>query len=298
MPKYLATPNSRAFSVQNAHPHDNSDNVLFDNPFLVSPSAVVRRLPFSTGQIWRVNYEFDDQGGSHNGTAAFCWDFVRLDASTMQDPVVAAAPGLLSYVDDSVNGAGVVEVVPGQEADVYMHTAGGSWWNEFLEPGNYRSIRNPRNRGPGLPSTRASCSRSSIRANSISTVPSGAWAMVMAPNTRRIRPKYSGPFRARSTTISGSGRTCLRNATRRTPPTGRTTTAGSRCCVACRERVRFCGESIEQCRVREPCGSRGIVKLRRWLADTRMTDRSVSYHGYRFRPEMISHVVWLYHRSV
>jgi hypothetical protein len=143
VPKYVATPNSRAFSVQNAHPHDNSDNMLFDNPFLVSPSAVVRRLPFSTGQIWRVNYEFDDQGGSHNGTAAFCWDFVRLDASTMQDPVVAAAPGLLSYVNDSVNGAGVVEVVPGQEADVYMHTAGGSWWDEFLAPWNYSLYPQP-----------------------------------------------------------------------------------------------------------------------------------------------------------
>jgi putative transposase len=27
-----------------------------------------------------------------------------------------------------------------------------------------------------------------------------------------------------------------------------------------------------------------------------MTDRSVSYHGYRFPPEIISHAVWLYHR--
>jgi transposase-like protein len=27
-----------------------------------------------------------------------------------------------------------------------------------------------------------------------------------------------------------------------------------------------------------------------------MTDPAVSYHGYRFPPEIISHAVWLYHR--
>ena len=85
-PNRIATPNSRAFYVGNAYPHSASDSVLFDNPFLVSPSSVVRRLPFPPGQIWRVNYEFDDQGGSHNGTAAFSWDFGRLDAPTAQDP--------------------------------------------------------------------------------------------------------------------------------------------------------------------------------------------------------------------
>ena len=116
VPKYQATPNARAFSVKNAHPHNNSDSVFFDNPFLVSPSEVVRRLPFSPGQIWHVNYEFDDQGGSHNGKHAFSWDFGRLDALTTQDPVVAAYAGLLSYVDDSVDGAGVIEAVPGEEA--------------------------------------------------------------------------------------------------------------------------------------------------------------------------------------
>ena len=78
---------------------------LFDNPFLVSPSSIVRRLPFPPGQVWNVNYEFDDKGGSHNGTAAFSWDFGRLDAATTQGLVIAAAPGLLSYVKDSANGA-------------------------------------------------------------------------------------------------------------------------------------------------------------------------------------------------
>lgn len=137
VPPRVSTPNSRAFSVLNAYPHNNSDNVLFDHPFLVSPSSVVRRLPFPPGQVWHVNYEFDDKGGSHNGTAAFCWDFGRLDAATTQDLVIAAAPGRLSFVNDSANSAGVIEVVPGQEADVYMYTAAGSWWDEFITPGNY-----------------------------------------------------------------------------------------------------------------------------------------------------------------
>ena len=104
---------------------------------------MARRLPFSPGQIWQVIQEFDEKGGSHNGTAAFSWDFGRLDKPTTQDPVVASAPGSLSYVDDSANGAGVIEVVPGLEADVYMHTAGGSWWKTFLVPGDYVSYPDP-----------------------------------------------------------------------------------------------------------------------------------------------------------
>jgi len=27
-----------------------------------------------------------------------------------------------------------------------------------------------------------------------------------------------------------------------------------------------------------------------------MTSPAVSYHGYRFPPEIVSHAVWLYHR--
>jgi hypothetical protein len=138
VPPHTATPNARAYSVKNAHPHSNaSDSLLFDNLAFASPSAVTRRLPFSPGQIWQVIQEFDEKGGSHNGTAAFSWDFGRLDKPTTQDPVVASAPGLLTYVDDSANGAGVVEVIPGQEADVYMHTAAGSWWKTFVAPGDY-----------------------------------------------------------------------------------------------------------------------------------------------------------------
>ena len=136
-PKRVATPNSRAFSVENAYPRSDSDNALFNNPFLVSPSSVVRRLPFPPGQVWTVIQEFDRKGGSHNGSAAFSWDFGRLDAATTQDPVIASAPGSLSYVNDGANGAGVIDVVAGQEADVYMHSAAGSWWDVFVNPGNY-----------------------------------------------------------------------------------------------------------------------------------------------------------------
>ena len=144
VPKYLATPNARAFSVHECPPAQQQRQraVRQSLPGL----SECRRPPPAVldGADLEVNHEFDDKGGSHNGTAAFCWDFVRLDAATTQDPVIAAAPGLLSYVNDSANGAGVIEVVPGQEADVYMHTAGGSWWEEFLAPGNY----------PTLPATR------------------------------------------------------------------------------------------------------------------------------------------------
>ena len=114
---------------------------------------MTRRLPFSPGQIWQVIQEFDEKGGSHNGTAAFSWDFGRLDKPTTQDPVVASAPGLLTYVDDAANGAGVVEVIPGEEADVYMHTAAGSWWKIFFAPGDYLLYPDPTQSMTWLPVT-------------------------------------------------------------------------------------------------------------------------------------------------
>jgi hypothetical protein len=147
------TPNSRAFSVVLSYPRNNAvDSALFDSPTLVAPSSVARRLPFPVGQVWRVIQEYDSRAGSHNGYAAFAVEFGRVDASTTQDPVIAASPAKVFSANDGVNGSVRVEVVPNQEYDVYMHTAAGSfkqlvfdpagllWWPDPTQPWTWIAI--------------------------------------------------------------------------------------------------------------------------------------------------------------
>ena len=81
--------------------NDIKDSWLFKNPFMISPTRVTYELPFPAGEIWRVSQEFDAQGGSHNGEAAFCWDFVRADGKTAHAVVSAAASGKVINVHES-----------------------------------------------------------------------------------------------------------------------------------------------------------------------------------------------------
>jgi len=76
---------------------------VFDLSSVVSPTEGVYTLPFATGEVWRVNYEFDDPG-SHFGGAAFCWDFSRWDTSTTAYQFVhAITGGDVVYFKDSVD---------------------------------------------------------------------------------------------------------------------------------------------------------------------------------------------------
>jgi hypothetical protein len=127
--------NSRAFHVNMSYPRNNAvDGALFDNPLLVSPSSVANRLPFTKGQVWRVIQEFDSRGGSHNGYAAFAWDFGRVDAATTKDPVIASSSGQVVSANDGANGAIRVQVVANLEYSQYMHTAAGSFEQLVFDP--------------------------------------------------------------------------------------------------------------------------------------------------------------------
>jgi hypothetical protein len=125
------TPNNRAYSVLVQLPHNDSNGQLFDDVSLVSPSATSRRLPFPPGTEWQVGQEFD-AALSHNGSAAFCWDFHRVDAPSTDGFVIAAASGTVVNVVDVNDGSGPqekvhVEVVPGLERDTYIHLDPGSF---------------------------------------------------------------------------------------------------------------------------------------------------------------------------
>lgn len=81
-----------------------SDAALFDDPALVTPTEATYHLPFAPGEVWKV-IQGVDSTGSHNGKAAFSFDFALSSgqASTGLHVVRAAAPGIMVNVDESEN---------------------------------------------------------------------------------------------------------------------------------------------------------------------------------------------------
>lgn len=100
---------------------------------LPQPEAALR-LPFPPGEAWRVGQAFDARGGTHNGFAAFCWDFELAGAptaATRGKPVHAAEDGeIVMLVDHHGSGGPDANVVVLQHAPeratTYMHLERGS----------------------------------------------------------------------------------------------------------------------------------------------------------------------------
>jgi murein DD-endopeptidase MepM/ murein hydrolase activator NlpD len=57
-------------------------------------------LPFAAGQAWRVIQGYG-QSLSHNGGGCFSWDFARVDGSSVEQPVYAAAAGRVVAISDN-----------------------------------------------------------------------------------------------------------------------------------------------------------------------------------------------------
>jgi hypothetical protein len=134
--KRPVTANGRAFHLGLPLPRSNSQSWQFDNPLVVSPSDAYRRLPFAPGEVWKVIQAPDSPGGSHNGYAAYAYDFgkVGYDAdgnpqiATQHEPVVAATDGTVINVVDLPAGEGKVHLqVLSDERESYIHTDLGSF---------------------------------------------------------------------------------------------------------------------------------------------------------------------------
>lgn len=96
--------NNRVYHVPLSNDRRSSrDDDLLDNPFFIGETHVPLVLPFKVDEVWRVTQGMNDPAGSHNGNAAFCWDFVLAQGSgntkypggSELAPVYAAAPGKL-----------------------------------------------------------------------------------------------------------------------------------------------------------------------------------------------------------
>jgi Concanavalin A-like lectin/glucanases superfamily len=89
--------------------NSNDDRGVFDNPFVVGEVSAEVQLPFKKNEVWFVIQGQDDPSSSHNGYAAFCYDFMVANKpqtgsypnGTAHAPVYAAATGkLVSYRKD------------------------------------------------------------------------------------------------------------------------------------------------------------------------------------------------------
>jgi Concanavalin A-like lectin/glucanases superfamily len=71
-----------------------ADKGFLDSPLVYGYNTQVVRFPFPNGQPWKVVQEYCNPTGTHNGdNAAFCYDFVRVDAASGDSPVFASEGG-------------------------------------------------------------------------------------------------------------------------------------------------------------------------------------------------------------
>jgi hypothetical protein len=80
------------------------DSSQFNNPLIIGETQAVLQLPFLANEVWTVIQGYSDGTdlGSHNGTAAFCYDF---NHPTAYAPVLNASSGkaVLYLKDGGVN---------------------------------------------------------------------------------------------------------------------------------------------------------------------------------------------------
>lgn len=81
--------------------NSGKDDDVFDNAFVIGEVSAAVQLPFKKDEVWKVIQGQDDPGSSHNGYAAFCYDFVvagkpqtgNYPGGTAHAPVYAGATG-------------------------------------------------------------------------------------------------------------------------------------------------------------------------------------------------------------
>jgi Concanavalin A-like lectin/glucanases superfamily len=129
--------------------NSEKDKNLFDNPIIIGETLKTLLLPFRGGDVWEVVQGYDAPGGSHNGYAAFCYDFKRVETKdgeklqqpegTAYTPVYAVAPAQANSYSDYPNAKESQKVslkLGENEYMSYLHLATGSL-NEKFTGGNF-----------------------------------------------------------------------------------------------------------------------------------------------------------------
>lgn len=131
---------SKVYSVAVSKDRQAKDSATFNNPLIIGRVSVPVRLPFKKGEVWRVTQGQAARGGSHNGSAAFCYDFVlhkpnagskNYPNGTRYAPIYNAAPGVIVRYHnkpptDKGDGSYVrIQVAPNEQLQ-YLHLAKGT----------------------------------------------------------------------------------------------------------------------------------------------------------------------------
>jgi hypothetical protein len=117
----------RAYLVPvSANRNNQLDAQRFNDPMFMN-SQVYLRLPFPPAQEWRVTQGFNNssENASHNGSAAFTWDFVLTDGS-MEPPISNSAAGhVVAYLPDG-------EPVEKREPNIVITKIGEATYLRYL----------------------------------------------------------------------------------------------------------------------------------------------------------------------
>ena len=84
---------------------DIADGAAYYAPYLLGTVVEATQLPFKADEVWKVIQGYDSRGGSHNGFAAFCYDFGLAKSephklypdSTVFAPIYSASYGHITY---------------------------------------------------------------------------------------------------------------------------------------------------------------------------------------------------------
>jgi hypothetical protein len=113
--------------------NSTKDKNAFNNPFVIGEVGKAVHLPFKKNEVWRVIQGQDDPAGSHNGYAAFCYDFMvagkpqggTYPNGTAAAPVYSGAPGKIVRYRNSGTFEGqepfMVDILVGPDEHISYH---------------------------------------------------------------------------------------------------------------------------------------------------------------------------------
>jgi concanavalin A-like lectin/glucanase superfamily protein len=132
----MAQPNSSLIQVSAVSRSDPMDGKAMDS-YHVQWNLT---LPFKLNETWEVKQGYDSQGGSHNGYASFCLDFIRSDLASSEGVIlVSSAPGRVENVIEgnpqgSPNGNDVNFKFTKELTYGYLHIQQGSYSRFGFDP--------------------------------------------------------------------------------------------------------------------------------------------------------------------
>lgn len=131
IPEYVNNFASHPVPVHFVEVSSNRDGAADSAKMEIRPSKVQTRPPFAAGEWWQIIQGWEDPNGSHNGTAAYCWDCHRINGPTFGAKIFAAAAGKVIGFDTGKPTGDMCVFHALRERAVYMHIKDDSFAKFF-----------------------------------------------------------------------------------------------------------------------------------------------------------------------